>query len=140
MEWSAQGRRLRVEPAAQARHVNYSLWRSWIPVQVLAGRLFGGLRSETWPRRRQLFYAAASPLIPMVRLWRSAKEFTRPGRSVWRLLRMSPALAIGLALDGLGQCAGYLLGPGDAMEKLARYEFNRVEHVRKEERRLWISQ
>ena len=140
MEWSAQGKRLRVEPAAIARHVNYSLWRSWIQVQVLAGRLFGGLRAETWPRRRHLFYAAASPLIPAVRLWRSAKEFTRPGRSIWRLLRMLPALALGLALDGFGQCLGYLLGPGDAMERLARYEFNRVEHVREEERGLWISQ
>jgi predicted dehydrogenase len=140
MEWSAQGKRLRVEPAATARHVNYSLWRSWIQVQVLAGRLFGGLRAETWPRRRRLFYAAASPLIPAVRLWRSAKEFTRPGRSIWRLLRMLPALALGLTLDGFGQCLGYLLGPGDAMERLARYEFNRVEHVREEERGLWISQ
>lgn len=140
MEWSAQGRRLRVEPAAQVRHLNYSLWRSWVPVQVLAGRLFGGLRAETWPRRRQLFYAAASPLIPLVRLWRSAKEFTRSGRSIGRLLRMSPALIIGLALDGFGQCLGYLLGPGNAMERLSRYEFNRVKHVREEERGLWISQ
>jgi hypothetical protein len=53
---------------------------------------------------------------------------------------MLPALALGLTLDGFGQCLGYLLGPGDAMERLARYEFNRVEHVREEERGLWISQ
>ena len=137
MEWAAQGRRMRVEPGARARHVNYSLWRSWVPVQVIAGRLFGGMRAATWPRRRQLFFAAASPLIPLVRLWRVAREFGRPGRSYWRLARLAPALGIGLALDGVGQFLGYAFGPGDAMEQLARYEFNRVEHVRREDRGVW---
>lgn len=139
MEWSAQGRRLVVEPGARVRHVNYSLWRSWVPVQLLAGRLFGGMRSATWPRRRRLFYAAASPLIPVVRFYRIALAFAQPGRSLWRLAKTAPALAVGLLLDGAGQCWGYLRGPGDAMERLARYEFNRVEHVREEERALWIS-
>lgn len=139
MEWASQGKRMRVAPGARTRHMNYSLWTSWIPVQVLAGRLFGGMRAAVWSRRKQLFYAAASPLIPAVRLWRIVSEFTRPGRSMVRLLQMSPALIFGLILDGVGQCAGYLWGPGDAMERLARYEFNRVEHVRPQERALWIS-
>jgi len=138
MEWSSQGRRLVVEPGATVRHANYSLWRSWIPVQVLAGRLFGGVRSMTWPRRRRLFYAAASPLIPVVRFWRCAVEYTRPGRNLRRLAWAAPALAIGLALDGFGQFLGYLFGPGNSMQRLSRYEFNRVEHVRPEDRTLWI--
>jgi hypothetical protein len=139
LEWSAQGRKLRIEPAARVRHVNYSRWRSFLPVQLIAGRLFAGSRAATWSRRRRLFYAAASPLIPAVRLWRIAREFAKPGRSVRRLLNMSPALVAGLLLDGAGQFLGYLRGPGDAMERLARYEFNRIEHVRTEERGLWIS-
>ncbi|MEP7205717.1 MAG: Gfo/Idh/MocA family oxidoreductase [Casimicrobiaceae bacterium] len=139
LEWSAQGRRLMVEPGARVRHVNYSRWRSWVPVQVLAGRLFGGMRAVTWSRRRKLFYAAASPLIPAVRLWRIVRAFGKPGRSRWRLARTLPALVPGLLLDGLGQGLGYLLGPGDAMERLSRYEFNRIEHVREEERALWTS-
>jgi predicted dehydrogenase len=139
MEWSAQGRTLRVAPKARVRHVNYSRWRSWLPVQVLAGRLFGGARAATWPRRRRLFYAAASPLIPFVRFYRIARAFALPGRSWWRLARMTPALATGLVLDGAGQALGYLFGPGDAMERLAHYEFNRIDHVRDDERGLWIS-
>ncbi len=139
MEWSAQGRRLVVAPGARVRHVNYSRWRSWVPVQLLAGRLFGGMRAATWPRRRRWFYAAASPLIPAVRFYRIARAFAQPGRSLWRLVRMAPALAAGLLLDGAGQCWGYLRGPGDAMERLARYEFNRVEHVTDDERALWTS-
>jgi hypothetical protein len=139
MEWSAQGRRLLVEPQARTRHVNYSLWSSWIPVQLLAGRLFGGMRSASWPRGRRLFYAAASPLIPAVRFWRCMREFLKPGRSRRRFFRAAPALAFGLALDGIGQFLGYLLGAGDSMERLSRYEFNRIDHVRPEERRLWTS-
>jgi hypothetical protein len=110
-----------------------------VPVQLLAGRLFGGARVATWSRRRRLFYAAASPLIPAVRLWRTVRAYARPGRSLGRLLRTSPALVAGLALDGAGQCLGYLLGPGDAMARLSRYEFNRIDHVQDSERALWIS-
>jgi predicted dehydrogenase len=138
-EWTAQGRQLLVEPCAQVSHVNYSRWRSWLPVQLLAGRHFGGLRASTWPVRRRLFYAAASPLIPLVRFARIAREFFRPGRRPLRLARMSPALVIGLLLDGVGQGVGYLLGPGGAMAQLSRYEFNRIDHVRPRDRRLWIS-
>jgi hypothetical protein len=138
-EWTAQGRSLRVEPRAQVRHINYSRWRSWLPVQFLAGRHFGGLRASTWPARRRLFYAAASPLIPLVRFVRIAREFLRPGRRPLRLMRMSPALLLGLLLDGAGQGVGYLLGPGNAMARLARYEFNRIDHVRPKDRHLWIS-
>jgi predicted dehydrogenase len=139
MEWSAQGKCLWVEPAARVRHMNYSLWRSWIPVQVLAGRVFGGMRASGWPRRRQLFYAAASPLIPAVRFWRSLRELRRPGWTLGGILRIAPVLACGLILDGVGQFLGYWLGPGDAVESLARYEFNRVDHVQNEERSLWTS-
>lgn len=139
MEWSAAGRLLRVEPAARTRHVNYSRWGSWLPVQFLAGRLFGGVRAATWPRRRRWFYAAASPLIPLVRFWRCVVELRGPGRHAGRGWQVGPALAIGLLLDGAGQCAGYLAGPGDAMRRLARYEFNRIDHVRPEDRHLWTS-
>lgn len=138
-EWTARGVPMCVEPGARVRHVNYSKWRSWIPVQFWCGRLFGGLRSVSWSRKKQLFYVAASPLIPAVRFWRSAREFFKPGRSRGLFLRLAPALALGLVVDGAGQMVGYLLGAGRSMEELAKYEFNRIEHVREEDRGLWIS-
>lgn len=136
-EWTARGLPLRVEPDARVAHVNFSRWRSWLPVQFLWGRLFAGMRAASWTRRRRWFYAAASPLIPAVRFWRAVRAYLQPGRSRWLLLRTAPVLALGLTLDGLGQLAGYLLGPGRSMETLARYEFNRIDHVRAEDRRLW---
>jgi predicted dehydrogenase len=138
-EWTARGLPLRIEPGARVAHVNYSRWRSWIPVQVLCGRLFGGMRAAAWPRHRQLFFAAASPLIPAVRFWRTVRSYFGGRRDPILFVRVAPVLAIGLILDGIGQMLGYLIGPGRSMEALARYEFNRVNHVRKEDRKLWLS-
>ncbi|MBC7928749.1 MAG: hypothetical protein H7039_24150 [Bryobacteraceae bacterium] len=62
-----QGRKLYLEPAARASHVNFALWNVWLPVQFHCGRVFGGSRAQGWPLSRKLIYTAASPLIPLVR-------------------------------------------------------------------------
>jgi hypothetical protein len=54
-------------------------------------------------------------------------------------VRVAPALAVGLLLDGAGQMCGYLWGPGNSVEALSKYEYNRIEHVRARERELWVS-
>ncbi|MBX7244459.1 MAG: Gfo/Idh/MocA family oxidoreductase [Candidatus Sumerlaeaceae bacterium] len=138
-QWSAEGRRLRVEPMARCRHVNFSRWRSWFRVMYVAGRLFGGLRCVGWPRPKSLFYAAASPLIPFVRFYRVALLFTRPGQGLFKFLPLAPGIALGLSLDGLGQFMGYLFGVGSAVEQHGEFEFNRDKHVTSRDRRLWIS-
>jgi hypothetical protein len=48
-----------------------------------------------------------------------------------------PALALGLSLDGFGQMLGYALGAGRSAERIADYEFRRIDHVRGEERALF---
>ncbi len=133
----AEGERLWLEPSARIAHANFSLWRSWLPAQYHYGRLFAGLRARGMSRWRRFVYVAGSPLIPAVRLarlWREARS--RPGhRAPWSCLH---ALAAGLAMDGLGQLAGYALGTGRAADRVARYEFHRSRHVRPDERRaLW---
>jgi predicted dehydrogenase len=136
-EWTSRGVPLLLAPGARVAHINYSRWRSWLPVQFLAGRLFGGVRAASWPRPRRFFYAAASPLIPAVRFWRAARSFLRAGRSPLLFARVAPTLAIGLLLDGAGQMCGYLSGPGNSVNALAKYEYNRIDHVRERDRDLW---
>lgn len=138
-EWTSRGLPLWLEPDARTAHVNFSRWRTWLPVQFLAGRRFGGVRAGAWPRPRQLFYAAASPLIPAVRFWRAARSYLRSGRPPLLFVRVAPVLAIGLLLDGVGQFCGYLWGPGNSAEALSKYEYNRIEHVRERDRDLWRS-
>ena len=123
-----RGRRLLLEPAAVVRHANFSLWRSWLPIQYFAGRMFGGSRAPAMPGWKRAVYVAGSPLIPLVRLARIAGQ-ARRADALGRFVRTLPTLTVGLALDGLGQFVGYLSGVGGARERVARYEYRRVDHV-----------
>jgi GT2 family glycosyltransferase len=129
-----RGLRLLLEPAAVVAHTNFSLWRSWLPVQYYAGRLFAGSRARGMPGWKRLLYVVGAPLIPLVRLARIARQAVR-ARLSGRFLASLHALAAGLALDGLGQFMGYLAGAGAARERVARYEYRRVDHVTGHDRR-----
>lgn len=136
-----RGFQLRMEPQARTAHTNFALLSSWLPVQFYAGRVFGATRAANWPARKRLVFFAASPLIPIVRLVRCLREMAKPGRSGGRIAPMLPVLALGLALDGLGQMAGYLFGLGDAVASVARYEFHRFDHITAADRaQLGVSQ
>lgn len=132
-ELRAAGHRLRFEPAAAVAHTNFSLWRSWLPAQLHNGRLFAGLRARGRSPGWRALYAAGSPLIPAVRLlriWRGlpSKEIRR------RAVAALPALAVGLAVDALGQLLGYAFGAGAARDRVARYEVDRFRHLRAADR------
>lgn len=129
-----RGLRLLLEPAAVAAHANFSLWRSWLPVQYHAGRLFAGSRVRGMPGWKRLLYVAGAALIPLVRLARIARQAAR-ARLSGRFLASLHALTVGLALDGLGQFMGYLAGTGAAREQVARYEYRRVDHVTEHDRK-----
>jgi len=130
-----KGYRLYIEPAACSEHVNFSLLSSWLPVQYFAGRSFAGNRIHNWSVLKRLLYGIASPLIPIVRLLRINRELRRPGRPRYLLVRLLPLLVLGLLFDGLGQMIGYLMGLGNATDKLSQFEFNRIKHITKNDRR-----
>jgi Glycosyl transferase family 2 len=139
LELRARGHRLLLCSAARARHVNFSLLRSWLRVQVHNGRVFAGARAQGWAPGRRALYAAASPLIPLVRLRRCARVARRLGPAHPRIRRSLPVLAVGLVLDGAGQMLGYAFGPGPSARALTRFEFRRVDHVRRADRALFAS-
>ena len=130
-----RGRRLFLEPRARAAHLNFALWRVWLPVQYHCGRVFAGSRAAQWPLLRKAFYSAASPFIPAVRLVRIVRELLKPDRPRHLIPRLLPALAVGLVCDGAGQMVGYLAGAGRSPDRVARFEYNRVQYVRPEDRR-----
>jgi hypothetical protein len=130
-----QGYRLGLEPAARAAHTNFALLSSWLPVMYHQGRVFGASRASTWRPGRRLLYAGASPLIPVVRLWRCLRDLRRLESQAPSPVRLLPLLALGLALDGAGQMMGYLFGVGAAVETVAHYEFHRFRHVPDADRR-----
>lgn len=125
-ELRRQGLRLRLQPHAVTAHTNFGQLFPWLPVQFRCGRLFAAARAGAWPLPKRLLYAAATPLIPALRLWRILRELARPERhslhlppgSLWLVL-------LGLAVDGLGQLVGAALGCGDAARGFAEAEFER---------------
>lgn len=130
------GHRLYLEPAARTTHVNFTLLSSWIPALFQSGRAFAARRAgnEGWSRVRRWLFAAAAPLIPLVRFRRIAADLARPGRPRHLLWRTAPVLFLGLAVDAAGQMMGSALGEGGAREKLLCFEFHRYRHVRKSDR------
>lgn len=127
------GHRLRVEPAAIVRHTNFALWRAWIPVQFFNGRLFAGARRREMSAAHRILFTLGSPLIPLVRAWRLWQATPR-GALRRRFLATTPALAVGLLLDALGQGIGYAVGSGDAVARVAHYEFDRFRYIRPADR------
>ncbi|HVT88628.1 MAG TPA: hypothetical protein VHD56_07245 [Tepidisphaeraceae bacterium] len=136
MHWDlrAKGHRLYLDPLVRVAHTNFAKWGIWSKVQFFAGRLFGGMRAHDWPVWKRLFYAVASPLIPLVRfkrIWADARRISSVQRNGIGLIL---TLWWGLLLDGLGQMIGYLAGPGQT--RVAEHEFERERYITDEDRQM----
>lgn len=128
-----KGRRLWLEPGARTHHFNFSLVRPWLAATFFQSRTFAGRRMRGLGKSRRLAWAAASPLIPAVRLRRCVKDLGRcPGRP--GLAWLVPALTVALVTSAIGEATGYLLGPGRAPARVSPYEFRRDRHVTSRDR------
>lgn len=136
LHWSLRenGRKLLLEPSAVAAHTNFSRWGSLLRVQFFNGRLFAGSRLRSLGGARRWVYVVGSPLIPVVRLLRILQQ-VRDSGSLRRMLACLHALLPALVLDGAGQFVGYLLGVGNAQQRVADFEFRRMDHITDEDRR-----
>ncbi len=136
----ARGYELYLEPGAKTSHVQVTHLPSWIAVQFLSARLFASTRALNgrWSAFRRLLFTCGAPIIPSTSpLWRLrgiVQEVRRPGRPHDLLPRALPALLFGLALAGAGQVVGYAFGAGDAIERMADFEFHRDRHVTERDR------
>jgi GT2 family glycosyltransferase len=135
LHWDLQrnGYRLYLEPAAKTMHVNFTLFTSWIRALFQAGRKFAAFRAanERWPRLQRLLFAAAAPVIILVRFCRIVAELRHPGRPAHLLSGVAPVLCLGLAVDAAGQMLGSAFGAGGSIQQLQCFEFHRYRHVRK---------
>jgi GT2 family glycosyltransferase len=134
-ELRARGHRLYLEPAAKTRHFNFSRLSIYLRATFLHARTFAAERARggRWGPLRRLAYATAWPLIPLVRLRRVFRDLRRvPSHGV--LPRVLPPVLLGLTVSALGEATGYLLGPGQAPQKVSAYEFRRDRHVTRRDR------
>jgi hypothetical protein len=131
----SRGHKLYLEPKARVFHRNFSVAAPSLSLRFNGGRLFAASRAREWPAWRRALFAAASPLIPLVRCARIAREMYVRSRTRRMMPRLLPALLVGLAFDGAGEAAGYAFGPGGAMAKLSDMEFHRDRFVAEADRR-----
>ena len=126
----AKGHTIHFEPAAQTNHVNISILSSWVRHAFWGGRLFGATRARknSWPVWKRLIYIAGSPLIPVIRFYKTVQKTQEVGKGAL-LPRMIPAVLAGLLPHVVGEVAGYALGAGRAAERYSYFEMKRFLHV-----------
>jgi len=132
MQWdlATRGGRFYLEPQARMVHLNFARFGPSIKLRYHGGRLFAANRAHQWGFGKRLLFTVASPLIPLVRTWRSTRTLVRSGRSNL-LLRVLPILTVLLGFDGLGEMAGYASGAGNSMQWLTGIEFHRQRFLKK---------
>jgi hypothetical protein len=128
-----RGWRLVLEPRARTHHFSFSRPASWIRATFLQSRAFAGERTQDAGLPKRLFWVAATPLIPLVRLRRCARD-TRRSAAGPPLVRALPALAASLAVSAVGEAVGYAFGAGEAPQRIARFEYHRDLHVNDRDR------
>lgn len=127
IQWDllAQGQKLYLEPLAKTQHLNHSRLSPYVSSCYFGGRLFGAKRAlyGKWSAFRRIAYTGGAFLIPLVRLPRILKLILRGQRPL--LLKIFPALLIGLFVHAAGEGVGYALGAGRSAEKRCDYELRR---------------
>jgi hypothetical protein len=139
LQWDLRhrGYQLLLEPAARTNHLNFSKLSSSIKLRFNCGRQFAATRSAEWPLLKRLLYVFGAPLIPFVRLWRSAALLVQWPAGDRRLSRVLPVLAAAVAIDGLGELVGYATGPGSSSSVLGGIEFDRRRSLTRKEQQAY---
>jgi hypothetical protein len=123
----AEGHSLFLDQRARVAHTNFDALPLWLWISYHTGRVFAATRALEWPWWRRAAFAAASPLIPLVRLRRHLGQARAVGWSFARLAGLTPTLLAGLVANGIGEGVGTVTGVGQSAAKLVAWEFNRNE-------------
>jgi hypothetical protein len=128
----ARGHQLYLAAEAVSSHVNVSRFGAFVKLEFLGQRLFGALRARSlgWSWAKRLFYAAASPLIPLVRLVRASRDVRRVGSDSRNLVPwIYPIMAGAMVAGGVGEALGYLFGSGRVAAQKIDLELDRYAYT-----------
>lgn len=132
-----QGHTLFLHATTSTRHINFSRFGPFLIQTFCGGHLFSAARArhQRWPWTKRLLYAAATPLIPVVRGVRILRDIAARPQQRPLLPQVIPLLAAGLAAHALGEMYGNLFGLRGAEERYLIYETDRLGHVTAADRR-----
>lgn len=139
LQWrlGERGHQFFLEGQARVRHYNFSRLLPSLWLRFYGGWLFAANRQQKWPAWRRRLYLLASPLIPLVRAWKTWKASRRIEREsvFWKNLPLALLL---LGCDGLGEAMGYWTGQsGRAMEHCTNSEYQRPRYLNSRDRQLF---
>lgn len=122
-----RGGRLFMEGGVCSRHINISRLRWNLRSHFYGGRGYGAARADhaSWSRPRRLAYAAAFPLVPLVRLKRLRLDMARTREERGRKPGLVASLAVNLLANALGEAVGYVKGAGPARHDRLPMELER---------------
>lgn len=123
-ELARQGHVFAMEPDARSRHENFSVFPASLGLRFHGGRLFAANRARGWSLARRVLFAAGCPALPFLRTWRALGHLQVLGDTRPRPM-LVPMLFVLLAVDAVGEFAGYALGGGSSMLRLTDLEFDR---------------
>lgn len=113
----ASGDRLMASPDAVVFQINAWPRSRLTSVPYHHGRGYGGIRASGRPGVVRVTRGAATLVLPALQLARLGREVAARRRLRLRFVRSIPAIAVFLASWAAGEAVGWLLGPGDSVER-----------------------
>jgi hypothetical protein len=120
-----EGHRLVQEPRAVTRHVNFSRALPSLALRYHLGRMFAARRASEWALTKRLAYAAAFPLVALVRVVRVAR-MGRDASAVASIVTALPMVGLMVAVSSVGEAVGNITRAGGSSSKY----LSDIEHVR----------
>ncbi len=129
-ELVGEGHRITQAPRARTRHVNFSRFAPSLALRYHLGRQFAARRAERWPLATRLAYAAAFPVVALVRTGRVARMAAASAERA-SVLTALPMVALLVLVASVGESVGYLTRrAGPSREYLSDIEHDRARFTR----------
>jgi glycosyltransferase involved in cell wall biosynthesis len=114
----AEGGRLRAVSHMGVRHTGPFDFGYYLGQRYLLSRVWGGTQRNKAPFAKRLIYLVTAPLFPFLWLARIGQRVLESRRQLPRFAEALPLLLPVAFVYVWGEWLGYLLGPGDALERV----------------------
>lgn len=132
LDLRSRGQTLYLSGDAVSNHLNITRIAGYCLLDFIGQRGFASARAQAggWSTARRVFYAAATPLVPFLRMRRSVRDIFRTGRARQLLPQIVAPMAAALLCGMAGEMLGYLTEPSKQnSEDRTEFELNREAFV-----------
>lgn len=109
---------MRAVPAMGAHHTGPFDYGYYLEQRYLLSRVWGGTQKSRVPFAKRIVYLILGPFLPFVLYARTTLRVMRSSAPFGKFIAASPLLFGALFAYVWGEWLGYLLGPGDALERV----------------------